>query len=89
MVEFGTRLRPARLTVYQGNQGRKTPRIGDSPNSVGRYVTYRLKTPQTHKENCKLRLPDVTGIAYWIWFVILAAVAAIVFFVIERLEAEK
>jgi hypothetical protein len=34
----------------------------------------------------KVRLPDVTGIADWIWFIILTAVAAIVFFAIERLK---
>jgi hypothetical protein len=33
----------------------------------------------------KVRLPDVTGIADWVWFIILAALAAIVFFAIERL----
>ena len=33
----------------------------------------------------KVRLPDVTGIADWIWFVILAATAIIVFYAIERL----
>jgi uncharacterized membrane protein YedE/YeeE len=33
----------------------------------------------------KVRLPDVTRIADWIWFIILAAVAAIVFYAIERL----
>jgi uncharacterized protein len=32
-----------------------------------------------------VRLPDVTGIPDLIWFIILAAVAAIVFFAIERL----
>jgi len=35
----------------------------------------------------KIRLPEVTGIADWIWFVILAVVAAIVFFAVERLDA--
>jgi len=34
----------------------------------------------------KVRLPDVTGVADWIWFAVLAGVAAIVFFGIERLE---
>ena len=33
----------------------------------------------------KVRLPDVTGIADWVWFIILAAIAAVVFFAIERL----
>ena len=33
----------------------------------------------------KVRLPDVTGIADWIWFIILAAIAVVVFFAIERL----
>ena len=33
----------------------------------------------------KVRLPDVTGVADWIWFVILAATAIIVFYAIERL----
>jgi hypothetical protein len=37
----------------------------------------------------KVRLPDVTGIADWIWFIILAAIAAIVFFAIERLTPEE
>jgi uncharacterized protein len=36
----------------------------------------------------KVRLPDITGIADWIWFIILAAVAAIIFFAIERLSSE-
>jgi hypothetical protein len=36
----------------------------------------------------KVRLPDVTGIADWIWFIILAAIAAIVFFAIERLTPD-
>jgi uncharacterized protein len=34
----------------------------------------------------KVRLPDVTGIADWIWFIILMTVAAIVLFAIERLK---
>jgi uncharacterized membrane protein YedE/YeeE len=33
----------------------------------------------------KVRLPDVTGIADWVWFVILAGVAVVVFATIERL----
>jgi uncharacterized protein len=37
----------------------------------------------------KLRLPDITGIADWIWFIILIAIAAIVFFTIERLKPEQ
>jgi uncharacterized protein len=36
----------------------------------------------------KVRLPDITGIPDWIWFVILATVAAVVFFTIERLTPE-
>jgi len=37
----------------------------------------------------KMRLPDVTGISDWVWFVILAATAAIVFYAIERLTPES
>ena len=37
----------------------------------------------------KVRLPDVTGISDWVWFVILAATAAIVFYAIERLTPES
>jgi len=37
----------------------------------------------------KVRLPDVTGIADWIWFVILVAVAAVVFIAIERLTPRQ
>jgi uncharacterized membrane protein YedE/YeeE len=33
----------------------------------------------------KVRLPDVTGISDWTWFALLTAVAAIVFYLIERL----
>lgn len=33
----------------------------------------------------KVRLPDVTGVADWVWFIILAVLGASVFFVIERL----
>ena len=36
----------------------------------------------------KVRLPDVTPIADWAWFVILAVVAIVVFYAIERLEAK-
>jgi len=36
----------------------------------------------------KVRLPDVTGIADWIWFVILAATATMVFLAIERLTPD-
>jgi uncharacterized protein len=36
----------------------------------------------------KVRLPDITGIADWIWFVILAATATIVFLAIERLTPD-
>jgi len=36
----------------------------------------------------KVRLPDVTGIADWIWFVILAVTAVIVFYAIERVKPE-
>jgi len=34
----------------------------------------------------KVRLPEMTGISDWLWFAILALVAAVVFFVIERME---
>ena len=37
----------------------------------------------------KVRLPDVTGISDWVWFVILAATAAIVFYAIEHLTPES
>ncbi len=37
----------------------------------------------------KIRLPEVTGIDDWIWFAILVAVAAVVFFAIERLAPEN
>lgn len=37
----------------------------------------------------KVRLPDITGIADWVWFVILAAIAAVVFWAIERLVPES
>lgn len=33
----------------------------------------------------KVRLPDVTGIADWVWFVILIAIAAVIFPLLERL----
>ena len=36
----------------------------------------------------KVRLPDVTGIADWIWFAILAVTAVIVFYAIERVKPE-
>ncbi len=36
----------------------------------------------------KVRLPDVTGIADWIWLVILAVTAVIVFYAIERVKPE-
>lgn len=36
----------------------------------------------------KVRLPDVTGIADWIWFLILAVTAVIVFYAIERVKPE-
>jgi uncharacterized membrane protein YedE/YeeE len=32
----------------------------------------------------KVRLPDVTGVADWMWFFILAFIAGVLFFVIER-----
>ena len=36
----------------------------------------------------KVRLPDVTGIADWVWFVILAGTAVIVFYAIKRVKPE-
>ena len=36
----------------------------------------------------KVRLPDVTGIADWIWLAILAVTAVIVFYAIERVKPE-
>lgn len=37
----------------------------------------------------KLRLPEATGIPDWGWFAILAAIAAVVFFAIERFSPEE
>jgi len=37
----------------------------------------------------KLRLPDVTGLPDWAWFVLLAAIALIVFAAIERIERKS
>ena len=34
----------------------------------------------------KIRLPELTGIPDWIWFAILAVIAAVVFYLIERYE---
>ncbi len=34
----------------------------------------------------KVRLPDVTGIADWVWFVVLGCIAIVIFIVIERLS---
>lgn len=37
----------------------------------------------------KVRLPDVTGIADWIWFVVLTALAIVVFVAIEQLSRRR
>lgn len=53
-------------------------------------VLYALsfKWIEAHIQNIaalgKLRLPDVTGLSDWTWFVILCAIAAIVFWLVEK-----
>ncbi len=37
----------------------------------------------------KIRLPEVTGLNDWVWFAILAVIAAAVFVMIEKLEAKR